>query len=180
MFILQNNQVALGTRFRQHHPCADFYGWGRAYGVTLLEVEGNHVLDVYAACRLAAERCRRGEGPVFVAAETFRMGGHATHDVREARRTFEPSLFEAWGRRDPVGVFEEYLATGLALHGEESDPVTREVRNRSKLEEVEREVIAEVDQAADEALASRSGSMPHPGETEVDVYADPCEVLRKS
>jgi TPP-dependent pyruvate/acetoin dehydrogenase alpha subunit len=181
VFIIQNNQVALGTRFRQHHLADDFYGWGRAYGVTILEVDGNHVLDVYAACRLATVRCRAGEGPVFVAAETFRMGGHATHDVREARRTFDSSLFESWGRRDPIGVFEEYLATGPALAGgEESDPAACEALNRRMLENVERGVIAEVDQAADEALASRSGSMPDPEETKTDIYASPCEVLRKT
>ena len=53
---------------------------------------------MYAACRLAADRCRRGEGPAFVAAETFRMGGHATHDIREGRRTFD-----AASHVDPVG-----------------------------------------------------------------------------
>jgi TPP-dependent pyruvate/acetoin dehydrogenase alpha subunit len=93
IFVIQNNQVALGTRLEQHHRPDDFSRWGRAYGVPLLEVDGNHVLDVYAATRLAARRCRAGEGPVFLAAETFRMGGHATHDVEEARRTFPEELF---------------------------------------------------------------------------------------
>lgn len=180
VFILQNNQVALGTKLQQHHLAADFCGWGRAYGATLLEVDGNHVLDVYAACRLAAQRCRVGEGPVLIAAETFRMGGHATHDVREARRTFDRSLFEIWGRRDPIGSYEEYLASGLPLtEGEETDPAAREALNRQVLEEVEREVIGEVEQAAEAALASRRTGMPDPEETEKNVYATPCEVLRK-
>src|SRR5438034_6750037 len=30
-----------------------------------------------AATRVAAERCRRGDGPALLVAETFRMGGHA-------------------------------------------------------------------------------------------------------
>ncbi len=47
------------------------------------------------------------------------------------------------------------------------------------LEDVELEVIAEVDEAAEQALASRSGSMPAPEETKSDVYARPSEVLRK-
>src|SRR5256886_3889053 len=40
-------------------------------------------------------------------AETFRMGGHATHDEREARETFPDALFQTWGKRDPVGLYEE-------------------------------------------------------------------------
>ncbi|MEJ2337690.1 MAG: thiamine pyrophosphate-dependent enzyme [Gemmatimonadales bacterium] len=150
-------------------------------GVVQEEVDGNHVLDVYAACRLATERCRAGEGPVFVAAETFRMGGHATHDVREARRTFDSSLFETWGRRDPIGVFEEYLATGPPLvGGGEADPAACEALNRRVLADVERDVIAEVDRAVDEALASRSGGMPAPEDAKTDVYSSPGEVLRKT
>ena len=181
VFVIQNNQVALGTRFRQHHAADGYYGWGRAYGITLLEVDGNHVLDVYAACSLAAERCRLGEGPVLVAAETFRMGGHATHDVREARRTFDASLFESWGQRDPIGMFEEYLAAGPSLAGgSEADSEEREARNRETLAAVEQAVIREVDEAAEEALASRQEHQPEARDAVLNVYAEPCEELRKS
>ncbi len=120
---------------------------------------------------------------MFVEADTFRMGGHATHDVREARRTLDASLFECWGRRDPVGLFEEYLARGCrALDGSASvaDAAEREARNRRALLRVEEEIIREVDAAADMALASRRDRMPAPEETVRDVYATQCEELRKT
>ena len=183
VFVIQNNQVALGTRFDQHHPGPDFYGWGRAYGIGLLEADGNHVLDMYAACRLAADRCRRGDGPVFVVAETFRMGGHATHDVREGRRTFDSSLFEEWGQRDPIGLYEEYLATApLSLDEQEAsaDPTLQEERNRRVLAAIEDEVEREVEAAAEAALTSRSARMPKPEAAATGVYATPCERMRKS
>ncbi len=183
VFVIQNNQVALGTRFDQHHAGPDFYGWGRAYGAALFEADGNHVLDMYAACRLAAERCRQGDGPVFVAAETFRMGGHATHDVREGRRTFDASLFEEWGLRDPIGMYEEYLATGpLPLDEEEpaSDLNLHEERNRRVLATLEADVEREVEEAAEAALASLSDRMPEPEVAGVGVYATQCEELRKT
>ena len=177
VFIIQNNQVALGTRLDQHHAAHDFRAWGDAYGVPLLTVDGNHVLDVYSAARLAAARCRRGEGPVFIEAVTFRMGGHATHDVAEARRTFPERLFDYWGRRDPVGLFEEYLATSghdIGAPGEDD----RETRIRAALERVEAEVIAEVDAAAEEALASRATRMPTPESAASGVYAvDPAPAV---
>ncbi len=140
VFVIQDNQVALGTRSEQHGAgrCAD---WAEAYGIASWLAEGNHVLDMYAATRLAADRCRSGEGPAIVVAETFRMGGHATHDEREARETFSPALFEAWGRRDPIGLFEAFLL-------EEGVEATA-------LGQVESEVTAEMDRAADEALRSR-------------------------
>ena len=106
--------------------------------------ELNEVLDAWAATHLAAERCRRGEGPVMLVAETFRMGGHATHDEREARETFPAEWFAAWGRRDPIGLYEEYLK-------EKGWPTRR-------LEEIEAAVTAEVEGAAAEALESRTAT----------------------
>ncbi len=140
IFVIQNNQVALGTRLDQHSR-GDLRAWPNAYGIPSWTCDGNNVLDVYAATRLAAERCRAGEGPAAVVAETFRMGGHATHDEREARETFSAELFAAWGRRDPIGLLEAYLGTQGVGAGE--------------LEAIESRVSGEVDRAAEEALAER-------------------------
>ena len=156
IFIIENNQVALGTRLQQHHLPADFKDWPASYGVWGATFDGNNVLDAYAATRIAAERCRKGNGPALLIAETFRMGGHATHDEREARETFPAELFKSWGKRDPIGLYEEYL---------KEEGVTTKA-----LGEIEREITEQVELAAAAALASRE-KMPK-GETAVDgVYA---------
>src|SRR2546427_762644 len=156
IFILQNNQVALGTRLDQHHLPGDFREWPAQYGVWGARFDGNNVLDAYAAARLAAARCRDGQGPAMLVAETFRMGGHATHDEREARETLPDEMFKAWGKRDPVGLYEEYLK--------------EEGHTERQLSDVEAAVTAQVERAAEEALASRA-RMP-PGESAiVGVYA---------
>jgi len=170
VFIIQNNQVALGTRLDQHHGAHDFRGWGDAYGMPMYSADGNHVLDVYAATRIAAARCRAGKGPAFIEATTFRMGGHATHDVAEARRTFPARLFDYWGRRDPIGLFEEYLARGNVDLGE-GGAGDLETRNRAALARIETEVTAAVELATEQALASRADRMPDPTSAAVGVYA---------
>lgn len=143
--VIQNNQVALGTMLQQHHR-GSFADWPEAFGVEGGVFDGNNVLDSYAAMRLAADACRAGRGPVLLVAETFRMGGHATHDEREARETFPPELFEHWGKRDPIGLYEEHLvARGIA---------------RERLETVEIEVEAEVEAAMAEAITSRERPSP--------------------
>ncbi len=146
VFVIQNNQVALGTRLDQH-TVGDLRRWPETYGIPSWSCDGNNVLDVYAATRLAVAQCRSGEGPAAVVAETFRMGGHATHDEREARETFPPGLFEAWGRRDPIGLYEAHLA-------ERGVPAAR-------LAGIEEEVTVEMQRAADAALASRD-RVPEP------------------
>lgn len=157
IFIIQNNQVALGTRLDQHHLPPDFRDLPASYGMAGSAFDGNHVLDAYAATRIAADACRTGRGPVMLVAETFRMGGHATHDEREARETFPAELFERWGRRDPIGLYEEYLK----MEGIGAD----------RLEAVEAEVTAQVAAAEAQALESREGAIPDPAAAIRGVYA---------
>lgn len=156
IFVLQNNQVALGTRLEQHHLPGDFSAWAASYGIWGLACDGNNVLDAYAATRLAAARCRAGEGPALLVAETFRMGGHATHDEREARATFPETLFKTWGQRDPIGLYEEYLK--------------EEGRSAAELIAVEDQVAAEIEEAAAAAMASRD-HMPPGASALAGVYA---------
>jgi len=160
VFIIQNNQVALGTRLDQHHHASageKFAQWPKAYGMWGGVFDGNNVLDAYALTALAVERCRRGEGPALLVAETFRMGGHATHDEAEARRTFDASLFAHWGKRDPIGMFEEHLVrTGIS---------------RERLAQAEAAVEAEVDAAETEAMKSKAEHVPEGQSAMGGVYA---------
>ena len=158
IFVIQNNQVALGTAVGIHHLPGTFDDLHEAYGMAGWSFDGNNVLDAYAATKLAADRCRSGDGPVMLAAETFRMGGHATHDEREARDVIPPELFVEWGRRDPIGLYEEFLEqNGTSLE---------------RLEQIESEVTDEVQRAADDALQSRDGSMPVPESAVEGVYRE--------
>jgi len=145
VFVLQNNQVALGTRLEQHQ-IGGFDAWPDMYGMSGMRADGNHVLDVFAAVRLAAQRARAGEGPTLLVVDTFRMGGHATHDEAEARDTFPGALFEHWGRRDPIGLYEQYLLGEGIAH--------------EQLESIEVEEAAAVDAAAERALEGREEGMP--------------------
>ena len=139
VFVLQNNQVALGTPL-EAHGAGSLRAWASAYGIEGIEADGNNVLDVWAATRMAADRCRAGRGPVVLYVDTFRMGGHATHDEREARNTFDPVLFEDWGRRDPIGLYESYLL-GAGF-------------KQTILDEIEARVSTSVDDAASHAIRS--------------------------
>ncbi len=156
IFIIQNNQVALGTLVEWHHLPDGFGELHRAYGCAGGSFDGNNVLDAYAATTLAVERCRAGDGPVILAAETFRMGGHATHDEQDARRMIPADVYAHWGKRDPIGLYEAHL---------QADGVPAD-----RLAAVEQEVTAEVDRAAEEAVASRATHMP-PASAVEDVYA---------
>ncbi|MCB9553468.1 MAG: hypothetical protein H6705_16625 [Myxococcales bacterium] len=155
--VVQDNQVALGTQMAAAFR-GDFTAYGRAYGTMLLEMDGNNVLDCYAATRRAVEACRAGDGPVVIVARTFRMGGHATHDEREARELFDDAVYAHWGQRDPVGCYEAWLTSARGV-----DP--------ARLAEVEAAVEAEVEAAARAALSGRGVREPLAASVADGVYA---------
>jgi TPP-dependent pyruvate/acetoin dehydrogenase alpha subunit len=154
LVFVQDNQIALGTP-RPAHSAAPMSAVATLYAVTRYECDGNNVLDVYAATALASEPCRSGRGPVMVTARTFRMGGHATHDEGESRSILPAADFEFWGKRDPIGMYETYLAESpLELAPSRS--------NREALERAEAEVEAEIEEAERLALDSREHRKPDP------------------
>ena len=144
VLVLQDNQVALGTHVKTHSRagCERMAG---AYGVEGMSCDGNNILDVYTVTREAVARCRQGNGPVIITATTFRMGGHATHDEAEARSLFPQAVFDHWGKRDPIGMYETWLTE------------TRGVGSKA-LDSIEQRVTREVETAAESALAGRDRS----------------------
>lgn len=157
--VIQDNQVALGTRNEVHHK-GNFNAWGEVYGIPCFSVDGNHVLDCYAAAHLAAEHGRKGLGASLMIAKTFRMGGHATHDEREARSLFDQEVYQYWGVRDPIACYESWLKK------------YRGVSERT-LEKIEHTATQLVEEAARSAKARKVSHAPDPQELEVGVYAAP-------
>ncbi len=179
--VVQNNQIALGTRV-EVHTRAPLEQLHLAYGVKGYLCDGNHVLDVYAATTQAVSDCRKGRGPVLLLANTFRMGGHATHDEAEARQLVPAAIFRHWGERDPLGLYEAWLERsalvleeGLEGTGLGDLPESRPARNRAVLEHVSRAVAEEVELAAAAALESRAAHMPDGTDVDHGVYARPIE-----
>lgn len=139
--VLQDNMIALGTKGEVHSkaPCEQM---AATYGVKGLLSYGNSVLDVHATTREAVELCLAGAGPVLITARTFRMGGHATHDEAEARSLFPQEVFDHWGKRDPIGVYETWMIKDRGIEA-------------AVLDDIERRVTEEVEAAAEQALQSR-------------------------
>ncbi len=155
--VVQDNRVALGTHGEVHFK-GDFEAYGAAYGAAAWSMDGNHVLDCYAATRLAVDRCRAGQGPVILVARTFRMGGHATHDEREARELFDPATYAYWGLRDPVGTYETWLVQARGV-------------DAARLADVEAQALAEIEAAAADAVSRRESHAPDPATQRDGVYA---------
>ena len=159
--VIQDNGVALGTPQGAHHR-GNFEAMGEVYGAQTWVADGNHVLDCFATAQLASERCRAGEGPALIVARTFRMGGHATHDEREARSLIPADQYAWWGARDPIGLYEAWLAHERGL-------------SEAQLSEIEEECVARVDEAARVARERKHSHAPSADELLHGVYARPLD-----
>ena len=157
--VIQDNKVALGTLNTNHHR-GHFKGFGEVYGLKTWEVDGNHVLACYAAASQARQWCLEGKGPALIIARTFRMGGHATHDEKEARQLFSDEVYRQWGQRDPIGCYEQWLIKFKGIQP-------------SILEEIEVELTQSVDQAARYAQSRKISHAPDPKTQQNGVYARP-------
>lgn len=106
VFFCQNNHWAISepVGLQAHRPIADR---APGFGIPSMRVDGNDVLAVLAATRLAVERARTGGGPSFIEAVTYRMGPHTTAD--DPRKYRDPADLEIWAPRDPLARIEALL-----------------------------------------------------------------------
>jgi len=83
-----------------------FVGRAQSYGIPGIECDGMDVIDVFMAVKEAAERARRGEGPTYVIAHTYRFLGHHVGDPLTYRDKQEPEL---WKECDPLPAYADLL-----------------------------------------------------------------------
>jgi TPP-dependent pyruvate/acetoin dehydrogenase alpha subunit len=151
LFICNNNQYAYSTPLGAQMACANVADRGPAYNMPAEIVDGNDVLAVHAATRRALEHVRSGAGPYLLECKTFRMTGHSAHD---AAHYVPPSLFEEWGKLDPIVRLEQrMLSEGWA--------------GRAELDEFRASILQEVEEAV--AWAEKS-PYPDPATLLEDVY----------
>ncbi|MCO5951735.1 pyruvate dehydrogenase (acetyl-transferring) E1 component subunit alpha [Microbacterium yannicii] len=106
VFVCTNNQWAISepVTVQAKFPIA---GRAPGFGIPSMRVDGNDVLACFAAMRWALDIARRGDGPAFIEAVTYRMGPHTTSD--DPTRYRDKDEVEKWRRRDPITRLEALL-----------------------------------------------------------------------
>lgn len=158
VFVCSNNQWAISepVDVQSRVPLA---ARAPGFGIPSLRVDGNDVLACYAAMTWARDRARRGEGPAFIEAVTYRMGPHTTAD--DPTRYRDAAEVERWERRDPITRFETYLRAEGVL----DDAAVAEI-------------AAAADALAAEVRAACIGAQTRPAiEVFDEVYAEPHSAL---
>ncbi|ATZ18933.1 pyruvate dehydrogenase E1 component subunit alpha [Williamsoniiplasma somnilux] len=107
IFVVENNKWAISTPVFQATKSLNFAVKGIAVGMPSIKVDGNDFLAVYGVFKEAAEWVRKGNGPILVECDTYRLGAHSSSDNPDIYRS--PEEFEAAKLRDPLIRMKQYL-----------------------------------------------------------------------
>jgi len=153
IFVIENNQYAMGTAQNRSTSTEDIYTRGAPFGIPGEIVDGMDVLAVKAASEKAVAHCRAGKGPYILEVKTYRYRGHSMSDPAKYRTREEVQKMR--DERDPIEQVRDLLLTGK--HATEDD-----------LKAIDKEIKAIVNESADFAKES-----PEPALEELwtDIYA---------
>ena len=157
VFICENNFYATHMPVRECRVENSIYKIAEPFCIESREIDGNDVLKVYEAGQKAIDKCRAGDGPVFLECLTYRFRGHVGPDdnIQGSHTDIRPKEeIEAWFQKDPVKLFENYLSRNKLVDEE-------------ALDEIRREVQSEVD---DSHIFAKNSPVPDRKELTRDVY----------
>jgi len=153
IFVIENNQYAMGTSVQRSTKSKTLYERGLAYGIPGEQVDGMDVLAVKEAGEKAVAHCRAGNGPYILEMMTYRYRGHSMSDPAKYRSREEVQKMR--DERDPIENVRDLLLQGG--HATEDD-----------LKAIDKEIKVIVNESAEFAKES-----PEPALEELwtDIYA---------
>lgn len=153
VFVIENNQYAMGTSVTRSSAETEFYRRGTAFRIPGMKVNGMDVLEVRAAAEIAFAHVRAGHGPVLMELGTYRYRGHSMSDPAKYRTREE--VQDVREHKDPI----EGLKKLLVERG----------RSEDTLKDIDKRIRAVVSEAADFAENSPE---PDPAELYTDVLVE--------
>jgi pyruvate dehydrogenase E1 component alpha subunit len=155
IYIVENNEYAMGTSVERTSNVTDIYKLGLAYDMPSWQVDGMSVIAVYEEMKKAVELVRTpGHGPVFLEMKTYRYKGHSMSDPAKYRTKEELNKFKS---EDPILEIRAYI-------------MEHKVATEQQLLDIE----AKIDEVVEESVRFAEES-PYPEAHELyeDVYATP-------
>ena len=134
IYICENNQYALSTDYRRTTACERIADRAAPHGIPGFTVDGNDAMVIHETMSEAVARARKGEGPTFIEALTWRWGQHSMRANLPDPRTKED--MEYWMDRDPIKQMEERLMQNGA-------------EGKLRITAIREEIDAQVDEAID-------------------------------
>ena len=126
IFVIENNQYAMGTAQERSTSSPEIYTRGEAFGIKGEAVDGMDVLAVKTAGDKAADYCRAGKGPYILEIKTYRYRGHSMSDPAKYRTREEVQKMRA--QRDPIEAVRTLLVSEKHATDEEIKTIDKEIK----------------------------------------------------
>jgi pyruvate dehydrogenase E1 component alpha subunit len=154
IFLIENNNYAMGTSIERTTNMTDLSTLGLSYGMPSKVIDGMNVLNMHNGMLEAAAFVRAGNGPILLDVRTYRYKGHSMSDPQKYRSKEEVDEYKAV---DPV---EQALSEIKKM----KYAIAKEIEAIQKRVE---DVVAESVKFAEES------PLPAAEELYEDVYAEP-------
>ena len=153
IFVIENNQYAMGTSVKRSTKSTTLFGRGLAYGIPGEQVDGMDVLAVKEAGEKAVAHCRAGKGPYILEMMTYRYRGHSMSDPAKYRTREEVQKMK--DEKDAIEHVRDLLIGG-------------DLATDDELKAIDKDIKAIVNESAEFAKES-----PEPDVSELwtDIYA---------
>lgn len=114
VFLCENNAYSMYSPQAKRQPDEHISARVAAFGVRAVTLFGNDAVECHRVVGEAMDRARRGEGPTFVEAFTYRWNAHVGPED-DAWIGYRPeSEIEFWKENDPLRLLDEKLrASGI-------------------------------------------------------------------
>lgn len=159
IFIIENNNYAMGTSVERTSNVTDLHKLGLSYEMPSASVDGMSAEAVHQAIGEAIIRAKSGEGPTLLDIKTYRYRGHSMSDPQKYRSKEE---VEEYKKLDPINQVLEVIKKKKYLSSADIEAI--EVETKAVVEEAIR--------FADES------PLPEPHELYEDVYSEPYPFVR--
>ena len=126
IFVIENNQYAMGTAQERSTSSPEIYTRGEAIGIKGEAVDGMDVIAVKTAGEKAADYCRAGKGPYILEIKTYRYRGHSMSDPAKYRTREEVQKMRA--QRDPIEAVRTLLISEKHAIDEEIKTIDKEIK----------------------------------------------------
>ena len=124
VYVCENNKYGMSMDVARATAKLPIAQRADAYGIPWACVDGNDVVEVYAAMKIAADHARSGNGPYFIETLTYRYFGHSKSD-RNLYRSKEE--IDDWKlNRDPVMRFTKHLLQSEILDEDQAQEIDKQ------------------------------------------------------
>ncbi|HEX5690124.1 MAG TPA: thiamine pyrophosphate-dependent dehydrogenase E1 component subunit alpha, partial [Roseiflexaceae bacterium] len=153
IFVCENNGYAETTSPKYSVSGQDIAARARGFGMPSVAIDGLDFFALYEAAGEAVARARRGDGPTFIEAQTYRYYGHFEGDTIKYRNRDEEEHYRS------LDCMERFRKT----------VIDQELLTAAELDAIDKRAAAAIEDAAQFAEDS---PMPEASEVLTDVYVN--------